>query len=58
VAGTPVVRQWHLVHRTEKRLLPAAIAFKEFMSGNGERLIATREKLSVPFSKRPGVLAT
>jgi DNA-binding transcriptional LysR family regulator len=58
VAGTPVVRHWHLVHRTEKRLLPAAIAFKEFMSANGARLIAAQEQLPRPISKRPETPAT
>ncbi len=31
VAGTPVVRRWYLVHRTDKRLSPAAVAFRAFM---------------------------
>lgn len=42
VAGTPVKRQWHLVHRADKRLMPAATAFIEFMDKEGARLIATR----------------
>ncbi|MBI3140448.1 MAG: LysR family transcriptional regulator [Rhodocyclales bacterium] len=40
VAGTPVRRQWHVVHRAEKRLLPAAQAFRQFLLQDGERLIA------------------
>jgi DNA-binding transcriptional LysR family regulator len=31
VVGTPVVRRWYLVHRKEKRLSPAALAFRAFM---------------------------
>jgi DNA-binding transcriptional LysR family regulator len=31
VIGTPVVREWYLVHRTNKRLSPAAQAFKTFL---------------------------
>lgn len=31
VAGTPIVRRWYLVHRKEKRLSPAALAFRGFM---------------------------
>jgi DNA-binding transcriptional LysR family regulator len=58
VEGTPVVRQWHLVHRTEKRLLPAAIAFKVFMNANGERLIAAQENLSPSLSKNPAGSST
>jgi DNA-binding transcriptional LysR family regulator len=57
VDGTPVIRHWHLVHRTEKRLLPAAVAFKEFMSANGARLIARQERLPLPISK-PAATAT
>jgi DNA-binding transcriptional LysR family regulator len=39
VLGTPVKRQWHLVHRAEKRLLPAVEAFRDFMRNEGARLI-------------------
>lgn len=42
VVGTPVKRQWHLVHRAEKRLLPAADAFRDFMRGEGARLISAQ----------------
>ncbi len=39
VSGTPVNRQWRLVHRTDKRLMPAAMAFVDFMNSEGSRLI-------------------
>jgi DNA-binding transcriptional LysR family regulator len=39
VTGTPVNRQWRLVYRTDKRLMPAATAFVEFMNSEGSRLI-------------------
>ena len=39
VNGTPLNRQWRLVHRTDKRLMPAATAFVEFMNAEGSRLI-------------------
>ena len=39
VNGTPLNRQWRLVHRTDKRLMPAAMAFVEFMNAEGSRLI-------------------
>ena len=42
VLGTPVKRQWHLVHRAEKRLLPAVVAFCDFMRSEGARLIASQ----------------
>jgi DNA-binding transcriptional LysR family regulator len=33
--GLPVMRQWHVVHRKEKRLSPAAEAFKRFVLADG-----------------------
>ena len=39
---TPVKRQWRLVYRTDKRLMPAATAFVEFMDSEGSRLIAAQ----------------
>ena len=31
LVGTPVVRRWYLAHRNDKRLSPAALAFRTFM---------------------------
>jgi DNA-binding transcriptional LysR family regulator len=42
VNDTPVRRQWRLVYRTDKRLMPAATAFVEFMDSEGSRLIAAQ----------------
>ncbi|MBK8119953.1 MAG: LysR family transcriptional regulator [Sulfuritalea sp.] len=42
VTGTPVKRQWRLVYRTDKRLMPAAMAFVRFMDSEGSRLIAAQ----------------
>lgn len=42
VVGTPVKRQWHLVHRADKRLMPATTAFIDFMANEGARLIAAQ----------------
>jgi DNA-binding transcriptional LysR family regulator len=39
VEGLPVMRQWHVVHRAEKRLPPAAEAFKAFMLKEGAELL-------------------
>ena len=39
VAGTPVMRQWHLVRRADKRQMPLAEAFREFLSGEGASLM-------------------
>lgn len=40
VEGLPVVRQWNVVHRTEKRLSPAALAFKRFVLKEGRAFLA------------------
>ena len=42
IIGTPVKRQWRLVYRTDKRLMPAATAFVSFMDKEGSRLIAAQ----------------
>lgn len=39
VTGTPVMRQWHVVRRADKQLLPIAMAFLEFVRTQGPRLI-------------------
>jgi DNA-binding transcriptional LysR family regulator len=39
VEGLPVMRQWNLVHRQEKRLSPAAQAFKEFVLKEGAQFV-------------------
>ncbi|MGH8735909.1 MAG: LysR substrate-binding domain-containing protein [Burkholderiales bacterium] len=40
VAGTPVMRDWFVIHRERKRLSPAAEAFKDFLARQGAALIA------------------
>ena len=39
VAGTPVMRQWNVVRRAEKQLLPPAQAFHDFLCQEGARLM-------------------
>ena len=39
VRDRPHQRHWHVVHRKEKRLLPAAESFRHFMRGEGARLL-------------------
>jgi DNA-binding transcriptional LysR family regulator len=39
VAGTPVMRDWYVMHREKKRLSPAAEGFKEFLARQGAGLI-------------------
>lgn len=48
VAGTPVLRQWFVVHRAEKRMLPLASAFVEFLRDEGARLIAVQGRQQAP----------
>ena len=40
VAGTPLMREWCVVHREMKRLSPVALAFKEFMKNEAADLLA------------------
>ncbi len=40
VVGTPIIRYWHVVHRAQKKLLPIASAFLDFMASEGKRLIS------------------
>ncbi|MBU0752914.1 MAG: LysR family transcriptional regulator [Gammaproteobacteria bacterium] len=40
VVGTPVIRHWHIVHRSQKELLPMAAAFLDFVRAEAPRLIA------------------
>lgn len=53
VAGTPVSRQWRLVYRTDKRLMPAAIAFIDFMNSEGSRLIEQQVGRQQPVVAEP-----
>lgn len=39
VAGTPVMRDWFVIHRSGKRLSPAAAEFKRFLLEHGALLI-------------------
>ena len=39
VTGTPVMRDWYVIHRERKRLSPAAGSFKDFLGRQGAELI-------------------
>jgi LysR family transcriptional regulator, low CO2-responsive transcriptional regulator len=39
VTGTPVMRQWFVVHRADKQLLPMTVAFLDFVRTEGPRLV-------------------
>ena len=58
VVGTPLKRHWRLVHRTDKRLMPAAIAFVEFMDNEGSRLIEAQVGRGSPGAARTRKEAT
>jgi DNA-binding transcriptional LysR family regulator len=47
VEGLPVVRAWNVVHRKEKRLSPAAEAFKSFVVAEGSAFLAHLPELPV-----------
>lgn len=42
VVGMPEMRQWHVVKRADKRLLPAAEALRAFLVSEGERFLPER----------------
>ena len=44
VKGFPVMRQWYVVHRRDRRLPPVTAAFREFVVREGARLIRRHEK--------------
>ncbi|MDH4189058.1 MAG: LysR substrate-binding domain-containing protein [Betaproteobacteria bacterium] len=39
IAGTPVMRDWYVIHRAKKRLSGAAAAFKGFLTEQGAQMI-------------------
>lgn len=51
VSGTPVMRQWYVVHRAEKQLLPMTAAFLDFVRSEGPRLVIEQEPI-VPANTR------
>jgi DNA-binding transcriptional LysR family regulator len=52
IRDTPVKRQWRLVYRTDKRLMPAATAFVQFMDSEGSRLIEAQVGKQEPAAKK------
>ena len=44
VKGFPVMRQWYVVHRRDRRLPPITGAFRDFVVREGARLIRRHEK--------------
>ena len=44
VEDFPIIRHWHIVQRTGKRLSPVALAFKQFVLDEAEQFIRLPEK--------------
>ncbi len=53
VTGTPVMRQWFVVHRADKQLLPMTNAFLDFVRAEGPRLIVKQAPI-VPIETASG----
>lgn len=51
VAGTPVLRQWFVVRRAEKRLLPALNDFIDFLRDEGSQQIQAHLRVLSPVAK-------
>jgi DNA-binding transcriptional LysR family regulator len=52
VQGFPATLSWYVVHRREKRLPPAALAFKDFLTGEGAALLARLFEPGTPRRRR------
>lgn len=52
VQGTPVVRQWYLVHRSDKRLSPVALAFRAFMLAEAAGYVERLGTQKSPFARK------
>ena len=52
VEGFPVIENWHVVYRRERRLPPAATAFKDFLLADGAPMIEEITHLGVRFGTR------
>jgi DNA-binding transcriptional LysR family regulator len=55
VVGLPIVREWHVIHREDKRLSPAATAFRDFLKVEGAALIARAVDLPAMTTRRGNV---
>ncbi len=51
VAGLPVVRRWHVIHRRDKRLAPIPAAFRAFLVHHGAAAIEKATGIAPP--RRP-----
>ncbi len=52
VRGTPVLRQWFVVHRAEKNLMPIAQAFQRFLVDEAGAMMSGRSRAKAAAQKR------
>jgi hypothetical protein len=52
MAGLPVVRRWHVVHRRGKQLLPLAQAFRDFVRDHGGEYANASAAAAAGFEQR------
>jgi DNA-binding transcriptional LysR family regulator len=52
VEGFPIMKEWYLVHRSNKRLSPVAEAFREFVMNEASRIIALPQPQPVIRARR------
>jgi hypothetical protein len=43
VEGFPIVRNWYLVHRSQKRLTAVAQSFREYLLSEAPKVVAARK---------------
>ncbi len=53
VRGFPVLRNWYVVHRRDKRLPPVAKAFRHFLLEDGAALLARFTEVRLPAAPAP-----
>jgi LysR family transcriptional regulator, low CO2-responsive transcriptional regulator len=56
VMGLPIIRQWHVVKRIDKRLTPAAAAMTKFLCDQGRGFLPTAGKAYFQPRSRTGVV--
>ncbi len=55
VQGFPLMLNWYVVHRRNKRLPPVAQAFRQFLLAEGARLIDEIVPVTAPAARKPRV---
>lgn len=58
VVGLPIVRQWFVLNRKDKVLLPPAQAMRDFLAAEGARFLPRIEPLTMPARRAPRMRST